>query len=99
MRGVDRGVSLPRPPLQCDWSERPSPFPRCRRWRGGGGGPVFGAVPSWRGRRPLRPFFGRRAGPPRFNPGGGNDAPFLRFATTVPPRQGASVLRDALHRS
>ncbi|KAH7972050.1 hypothetical protein HPB52_005936 [Rhipicephalus sanguineus] len=77
MRGADRGVSQPSPPLRCDWSATRRPFPRCGRWRGGGGGPVFGPRPSWRGRPPQRPFFGRRAGPPRFNPRGRNDAAFF----------------------
>lgn len=77
MRGSDRGVSQPSPPLRCDWSATRRPFPRCGRWRGGGGGPVFGPRPSWRGRPPQRPFFGRRAGPPCFNPRGRNDAAFF----------------------
>ncbi|KAL1468725.1 hypothetical protein MTO96_025214 [Rhipicephalus appendiculatus] len=81
--GVDRGVSPQSPPVRYDWSARRRPFPRFGRWRGGGGGPVFGPRPSWRGRPPLRPFFGRRAGPPRFNPRGRNGAAFFDWRPPV----------------
>ncbi|KAH6926301.1 hypothetical protein HPB50_016484 [Hyalomma asiaticum] len=75
---ADFSISRPPTPSTRDFSAagRPyGPYLRCGRSRGGGGGgPIFGPRPPWRGRGlpPFRPFFGRRAGPvhPRFSANG-----------------------------